>query len=80
MNSIRTAIVVVAGLVVALWWGVQPPSYAPEVAGPIKQQEQLQCPANTQLEDKLCECPDGTSWSGSQCMQVWSSAEATPRT
>ena len=74
MNSIRTAGVVVAGLLIALWWAVQPPRHEPQVGGSLKAQEQAQCPANTQLEDKLCTCPEGTSWTGSQCMQVWSSA------
>ena len=74
MNSIRTAGVVVAGLLVALWWGVQPPRDEPQVGGSLKAQEQAQCPANTKLVDKLCTCPEGTSWTGKQCMQVWSSA------
>lgn len=74
MNSIRAAVVVVAGLLVALWWGVQPPRHEPQVGGSLKAQEQAQCPANTKLEDKLCTCPAGTSWTGAQCMQVWSSA------
>lgn len=74
MNSIRTAGVVVAGLLVALWWGVQPPRHEPQAGGSLKAQEQAQCPANTRLEDKLCTCPEGTSWTGAQCMQVWSSA------
>ena len=78
MNSIRTAVVVAAGLLVALWWGVRPPESVPGVAGPVKQQEQAQCPANTELKDKLCECPEGTNWTGSQCVQVWSSADASP--
>lgn len=40
-------------------------------------QRQLQCPGNTELDGKLCACPAGTTWSGSQCIQVWSSAETT---
>ena len=74
MNSVRTAGVVVAGLLVALWWGVQPPRHQVDVGGSLKAQEQAQCPANTKLENKLCTCPEGTSWTDRQCMQVWSSA------
>lgn len=73
MNSIRTAGVVVAGLLVALWWGVQPPRDQPQAGGSLAAQEQAQCPAGTELQDKLCTCPEGTSWTGSQCMQVLSS-------
>lgn len=79
MNSIRNAAVVVAGLLLALWWAVQPPRYVPQTGGPLGAQKQAQCPANTTLQDKLCTCPEGTNWTGSQCMQVWSSAEASPR-
>lgn len=74
MKSIRTAAVVVAGLLAALWWGVRPPSYAPQLAGPVKEAAQEQCPPNTELKNKECTCPDGTKWTGAQCMQVWSSA------
>ncbi|RJG09415.1 hypothetical protein [Massilia cavernae] len=79
MNSLRAAVVVVAGLLVALWWGVRPPRHVPEVAGPVGQSQQAQCPANSEIRDKQCTCPESTSWTGSQCMQVWSSADATAR-
>jgi hypothetical protein len=61
-------------VLVVLWWGVQPPQHHPSLAGSIDKQEQAMCPANTELDNKLCTCPEGTNWTGSQCMQVWSSA------
>ena len=79
MNAIRTSVVVVSALLVALWWGVQAPRSQPQVSGSIEAAEQAQCPANTNLENKLCTCPEGTNWTGSQCMQVWSSANASPQ-
>lgn len=75
MESIRTAIVVGVGVLAALWWAATPPHSGPRVAGNIASQRQLQCPGNTELDGKLCACPVGTAWSGSQCIQVWSSAE-----
>jgi hypothetical protein len=79
MNSIRSVAVIVTGLLLALWWAVQPPRPMPPTGGPLEAQKQAQCPANTTLHDKLCTCPEGTSWTDSQCMQVWSSADASPR-
>jgi hypothetical protein len=70
----RTGLAVAVALIVALWWGVQPPQHQPTLAGSIEKQERAQCPANTELDNKLCTCPEGTNWTGSQCMQVWSSA------
>lgn len=79
MKSISAAIALAAGLLLALWWSIQPPQYAPTQAGTVEQQRRGQCPpgANVQrayLEGKACVCPAGTSWSGSACVQVWSSS------
>lgn len=74
MNSTRSVAVVVGGLLLALFWAVQPPRHVPQTGAPLEVQKQAQCPANTKLENKLCTCPKDTSWTGSQCMQVWSSA------
>lgn len=67
MNTTRTAIVVAIGLIMALWWAVMPPRFAPEQAGPIGAARQLQCPEGSRLEGKLCVCPDNSAWNGVVC-------------
>lgn len=67
MSPIRTAVIVSAGLIVALWWGVMPPRYEPKSAPPVAESRQLQCPAGSKLEGKLCVCPAASSWTGSEC-------------
>ena len=67
MNSIRTAVVVSAGLIVALWWSVMPPRSEPRSAAPVAQSRQQQCPGGSKLDGKLCVCPAASSWTGTQC-------------
>lgn len=74
MKTMHTAVAVSAGLLLAVLWAALPPRYVPPEAAPIAQQQQQQCPANSRLDGKLCACPEGTSWTGSECMQVWSSS------
>ncbi|GEM_PF-2278913 len=74
MRSVSAAIAIAAGLLLALWSSIAPPRYAPSQGASVGQQRQAQCPANSRLEGKLCSCAPGTSWSGTACMQVWSSA------
>ncbi len=69
INAIRTAVVVSIGLIVALWWAVLPPRFAPAPLPPIETQKQQQCPVGSRLEGKVCVCPAGTSWTGSACTQ-----------
>ena len=73
MKSIHAAIVIASGLLLALWWSVAPPRSAPAAAAPVEHLRAHQCPANSRLEGKLCTCPEGTSWSGSSCVESWSS-------
>ena len=69
MNSLRAAVVVSVGLIVALWWAVLPPRFEPRPLPRIETQKQQQCPVGSHLEGKLCVCPAGTSWTGSACTQ-----------
>lgn len=74
MKSIRLAVVLVTGLIVALWWAAMPPSFPPKVEDSIDAQKHQQCPANSRLDGKLCVCPSGTVWTGDACAQVWTSS------
>lgn len=67
MNSMRTAVAVAIGLIVALWWAVMPPRQVPQQGGPIGASRQLQCPEGSRLEGKLCVCPDNSAWNGVIC-------------
>lgn len=69
MNSIRAAVVVSVGLIVALWWAVLPPRFEPRPLPRVETLKQQQCPAGSRLEGKLCVCPAGTSWTGAACTQ-----------
>ena len=72
MKSIHAAIAIVAGLLLALWWGVAPPRFAPAVQPALAASAQHQCPGNSRLDGKLCTCPEGTRWAGASCTQAWS--------
>jgi len=74
MKSLTAAIALAVGLLLALWWSIQAPHYAPSQSSTVGQQRQAQCPGNSYLEGKACVCPAGTNWSGSACVQVWSSS------
>jgi hypothetical protein len=67
MLTMRTAIVVAIGLIMALWWAVMPPRFTPAQAGPVGAARQLQCPEGSRLEGKLCVCPDNSAWNGVVC-------------
>ena len=67
MKSMRIAAAAFVGIVIALWWAVMPPRFAPPQGGPIAEQKRLQCPANSQLNGKLCVCAEGSRWTGSAC-------------
>ena len=71
MKSIHAAIVIVSGLLLALWWSLAQPRLVPAVQAPLERARQQQCPANSRLEGKLCTCPEGSSWNGAACAQVW---------
>ncbi|MES2900982.1 MAG: CHAP domain-containing protein [Pseudomonadota bacterium] len=74
MKSIRVAVVIITGLIVALWWAAMPPVFPPKAGGAIDRSGQRQCPANSRLEGKLCVCPSGMVWSGASCTQVLTSS------
>ncbi len=67
MKTFRTIVVVSVGLIVALWWAVMPPSKELEVGPPLSVTRELQCPANSRIEGKLCMCAPGSAWNGSAC-------------
>jgi hypothetical protein len=68
MKTFRTIVVVSIGLIVALWWAVMPPRDKLVIGLPLDVSKQLQCPAGTELEGKLCMCPKGSNWIGSACV------------
>jgi len=76
MKSLRLAIVAFVGLVLALWWAVMPPRFAPPQGGPVAEQRRLQCPPGSVLRAKLCTCPQGSQWTGSACQTRWAPAAA----
>ena len=67
MKSMRLAVVSFVGLVVALWWAVMPPRFAPQESEPVAHSRHAQCPANSTLDGKLCVCAEGTRWNGASC-------------
>lgn len=67
MKTIRTAVVVSVGLIVALWWAVLPPRFEPQALPSVAAQKAQQCPPGSQLEGKQCVCPAGTTLHGSSC-------------
>jgi hypothetical protein len=67
MKSIGTAVCIAVGLIVALWWAVRPPRFAPRPLPRIESQERQQCPPGSRLEGKLCVCPNGGAWTGKAC-------------
>ncbi|NHZ80981.1 hypothetical protein F2P44_17105 [Massilia sp. CCM 8695] len=74
MKAIFAAVAVSACLLLAVVGGVVPSPSSQSGAGAHAQRSGLQCPANSTLEGNQCSCPDATSWTGSACMQVWSSS------
>ncbi|MCE3603376.1 hypothetical protein LXA47_07105 [Massilia sp. P8910] len=74
MKAIFAAVAVSACLLLAVLGGVLPSSSPPADPGADVQRSSLQCPANSKLEGNQCTCPEATSWTGAQCMQVWSSS------
>jgi len=67
MKTIHLAIATLVGIVLALWWAVMPPRFAPPQGGSVAEQRLLQCPANSYLKGKLCVCGAGTRWTGAAC-------------
>lgn len=74
MKAIFAAVAVSACLLFAVLGGVLPLRSSHTDAGADARQAGLQCPANSMLEGSRCACPEATSWTGSECMQVWSSS------
>lgn len=74
MKSIHAALAAFVALQLGLLWAFLPERGGCGLQPPIAQQAQQQCPANSTLDGKLCTCPEGSSWSGSACTQVWSAA------
>lgn len=70
MKSMRIAVAAFVGIVIALWWAVMPPRFAPPQGGPIAEQRRLQCPATSELRGKLCVCAEGSSWNGAACAKA----------
>ena len=66
MKSIRTAIIVSVGLIVALWWAVLPPRFAPRPLPRLDPQQQ--CTGGSILDGKQCVCPAGTAWKDARCV------------
>lgn len=75
MKALRLAVVAFVGIVIALWWAVMPPRFAPPQGGPIGVQQRLQCPPGSVLDGKLCNCPEGSAWTGSACRVRWAAPE-----
>ena len=67
MKSVRTIVVVSVALIVALGWAVMPPQDKIVIALPLAASKQVQCPAGTERDGKLCLCPKGSIWTGSSC-------------
>jgi hypothetical protein len=76
VKTISAVIAVCASLLLALWWGVAPPSYAPMASTTVDQQRQLQCPSNSRLQGKACVCAADTYWNAGACVPE---AAPTPR-
>ena len=72
MKAIIAAVVVFAGLLLASL--LNAPRYAPGGPGLIVQRADNPCQANSVLVGGKCACPAATSWTGAECMQVWSSS------
>lgn len=73
MKAIFAAVAIFAGLLLASVWST--PRHLPGGPGLIVQRADKPCPANSRLEGKQCVCPEATSWTGEECMQVWSNSE-----
>ena len=71
MKPIHAAIAIASGLLLALWWSVAPPRFAPDAGAPLGQLQQHQCPSTSRLVGKLCTCPAGSAWSDSTCKPAW---------
>ncbi|HEX8610424.1 MAG TPA: hypothetical protein VF800_03985 [Telluria sp.] len=72
MKAIFAAVAVFAGLLLASLWNM--PRHAPGGPGLTVQRADKPCPANSYLAGTRCACPEATSWTGAECMQVWSSS------
>jgi hypothetical protein len=72
MKAILAAVAVFSGLLLASLWSA--PRYLPGGPGLIVQRADKPCRANSRLAGKACVCPEATSWTGEECMQVWSSS------
>lgn len=73
MKAIVIAVGVFAGLVLASLLNV--PNRMPGGPGLTVQRADKPCPANSRLAGTKCVCPDATSWTGGECMQVWSNSD-----
>lgn len=73
MKVIIAAVAVFAGLLLASL--LKAPAYAPGGPGLIVQRADKPCQANSVLVEGKCVCPEASSWTGAECMQVWSSSE-----
>lgn len=67
MKTLRIIAVMSIGLIVALWWAVLPPRDLPVIKAPLEVSKQRQCPPGSELDGKLCKCPNGSNWTGSAC-------------
>ena len=76
MKSLHLAVAAFVGIVIALWWAVMPPRFAPPQGGPIAEQRRMQCPPGAVLRGKLCTCPQGSQWTGSACASRSAPVEA----
>jgi hypothetical protein len=73
MKAIIAAVAVFAGLLLASL--LNAPRHAPGGPGLIVQRADKPCPGNSVLAGPKCVCPEATSWTGDECMQVWSNSE-----
>ncbi|RSZ58624.1 hypothetical protein HF313_07700 [Massilia atriviolacea] len=73
MKAIVAAVAVFAGLLLASLWSA--PRHLPGGPGLVVQRADKPCPANSVLAGAHCVCPEATSWTGAECMQVWSNSE-----
>lgn len=77
MKAIIAAVAIFAGLLLAslLNAPAYAPTYTPAGSGKIVQRADKPCQANSVLVGGKCACPEATSWTGAECMQVWSSSD-----
>lgn len=68
MKTLRTIVVVSIFLAAALWWATTALRDEPVIIPAPSVAAQLQCPAGSYPNGKVCACEPGSDWTGSQCI------------